>query len=119
MLDSGELKIELPLHVLLLCVEDLDQLELDVGDGLFLDFESGVHVLFDVFCESEQTLIVVVNLLHEFIVCLIQACLNLINVLTNRILFLSRDLKLALSLLISFVVLGVLVSAHSELIGDL
>ena len=83
MLDSGELKIELPLHVLLLCVEDLDQLELDIGDGLFLDFESGIHVLFDVFCESEQTLIVVVNLLHELIVRLVQAGLNFVNMLTN------------------------------------
>ena len=119
MLDSGELEIKLPLHVLLLCVENLNQLELDIGDGLFLDFESGIHVLFDVFCESEQTLIVVINLLHELIVCLVQACLNLVNVLSNCILFLSRDLKLALSLLVSFVVLGVFVSAHSELIGDL
>ena len=50
---------------------------------------------------------------------LVQALLNLVDVLTNCILFLSEHLKLALSLIVSLVVLCMLVSAHSKLIGDL
>ena len=76
-------------------------------------------MLFDVFSESEQALIIVIDLLHDFVVYFSQSPFNLVNMLTNLILVLSEHLKIALSFLKSFVVLFMLTSAISELFGDL
>ena len=117
-LDTSQLDVKLSLHILLLCIKDLDKLILHVLDCLLLSLQSLGQVFLDLLCELPQSGIVRVNLLLELVIVVLDALIKSILPFSQLFPFFLVLPEDELQLIIPIIVSSMVHRTHLELFLD-